>query len=128
MVRLELNTLGESDERAEFRAALVAYLAQHRDKLDEDSQRRLGSNPLRILDSKSAQTQAVLADAPRLADFLGEDSRAIPKAQSRERRAGSSASSGHVWAKRSTASRAGSAKVRFSTIFARPCGSSRRLR
>ncbi|HEX4870188.1 MAG TPA: histidine--tRNA ligase [Moraxellaceae bacterium] len=76
VVRLELNTLGESAERADFRAALVAYLEQHKDKLDADSQRRLGSNPLRILDSKSPETQAVLADAPRLADFLGEESRA----------------------------------------------------
>lgn len=75
VVRLELNTLGESAERADFRSALVAYLEQHRDKLDADSQRRLASNPLRILDSKSPETQAVLADAPRLGDFLGEETR-----------------------------------------------------
>jgi histidyl-tRNA synthetase len=76
VVRLELNSLGESGERAEFRAALVRYLEQHRDRLDTDSQRRLASNPLRILDSKAPETQAVLADAPRLSDFLGEESRA----------------------------------------------------
>ncbi|MES2918409.1 MAG: histidine--tRNA ligase [Pseudomonadota bacterium] len=76
VVRLELNTLGESAERADFRAALVAYLEQHKDKLDADSQRRLGSNPLRILDSKSPETQAVLAEAPRLGDFLGEETQA----------------------------------------------------
>ena len=48
-VRLELNTLGETDERAEYRAALVEFLNQHKDALDEDSQRRLTTNPLRIL-------------------------------------------------------------------------------
>ena len=76
VVRLELNTLGESAERADFRAALVAYLEQHKDKLDADSQRRLGSNPLRILDSKSPETQALLADSPRLTDFLGAETKA----------------------------------------------------
>jgi len=76
VVRLELNSLGEPGERAEFRAALVRYLEQHRAALDEDSQRRLGSNPLRILDSKDAQTQKLLEGAPALADFLGEASRA----------------------------------------------------
>ncbi|MFZ5560702.1 MAG: histidine--tRNA ligase [Pseudomonadota bacterium] len=75
VVRLELNSLGEPGERAEFRAALVRYLEQHRAVLDEDSQRRLASNPLRILDSKDAQTQKLLEGAPVLADFLGEASR-----------------------------------------------------
>jgi histidyl-tRNA synthetase len=56
-VQLELNTLGESDERAEYRAALVEFLKSHKDDLDEDSQRRLTTNPLRILDSKDARTQ-----------------------------------------------------------------------
>jgi histidyl-tRNA synthetase len=73
-VRLELNSLGELEERAQFRAALVSYLEQHREALDEDSQRRLGSNPLRILDSKDVQTQKVLQDAPKLPDFLGVES------------------------------------------------------
>lgn len=73
-VQLELNTLGEADERAAYRQALVAYLSQHQAQLDEDSQRRLSSNPLRILDSKVATTQAILQDAPRLHDFLKQDS------------------------------------------------------
>ena len=59
-VRLELNTLGETDERAEYRAALVEFLNQHKDALDEDSQRRLSTNPLRILDSKIESTQKIL--------------------------------------------------------------------
>ncbi|HET8730728.1 MAG TPA: histidine--tRNA ligase [Moraxellaceae bacterium] len=75
VVRLELNTLGEREERSEFRAALVAYLEQHKDALDADSQRRLSANPLRILDSKVPETQAILAGAPHLTDFLGEETR-----------------------------------------------------
>lgn len=73
-VQLELNTLGETDERAEYRAALVEFLNQHKDALDEDSQRRLSSNPLRILDSKIESTQKILENAPKLHDFLKEDS------------------------------------------------------
>lgn len=73
-VQLELNTLGEMDERAEYRAALVDFLNQHKDALDEDSQRRLGTNPLRILDSKIESTQKILEDAPKLHDFLKEES------------------------------------------------------
>ena len=73
-VQLELNTLGESESRARFRAALVEFLSARKDELDEDSQRRLTTNPLRILDSKSAQTQALLAGAPKLHDFLDEES------------------------------------------------------
>ncbi|MGI2901560.1 histidine--tRNA ligase [Shewanella algae] len=75
-VSLELNTLGDSDERAAYREALVAFLEQHKAKLDEDSQRRMYSNPLRVLDSKDQQVQALLADAPALMDYLGEDSKA----------------------------------------------------
>jgi histidyl-tRNA synthetase len=75
VVRLEINSLGEPHERANFRAALVAYLEQHRTALDEDSQRRLGSNPLRILDSKDPATQKVLEEAPRLPDFLDAESK-----------------------------------------------------
>ena len=63
-VTLELNTLGSSEARANFKAALVDYLSERKDQLDEDSQRRLSTNPLRILDSKNAQTQALLNDAP----------------------------------------------------------------
>jgi histidyl-tRNA synthetase len=75
VVQLELNSLGELHERANFRAALVQYLEQHREALDEDSKRRLGSNPLRVLDSKDPSTRAVLEGAPRLPDFLEEASR-----------------------------------------------------
>ncbi|TXJ02951.1 MAG: histidine--tRNA ligase [Acinetobacter sp.] len=74
LVQLELNTLGEADERAEYRAALVEFLTQHKDALDEDSQRRLTTNPLRILDSKSETTQKILEHAPKLHDFLKQDS------------------------------------------------------
>ena len=73
-MRLELNSLGETDERRAYREALVAYLTDKQDQLDDDSKRRLTTNPLRILDSKEANTQALLADAPKLADFLGEES------------------------------------------------------
>ena len=73
---LELNTLGSSDSRKAFREALVAFLTPLKAQLDEDSQRRLDTNPLRILDSKNADTQALLADAPVFDDYLDEDSRA----------------------------------------------------
>ena len=74
-VTLELNTLGDNHERAAYRDALVAFLEQHKDKLDEDSQRRMYSNPLRVLDSKDPQVQALLGDAPVLADYLEDDSK-----------------------------------------------------
>lgn len=74
-VQLELNSLGSSDDRARYREALVEYLSARFEQLDEDSQRRLSSNPLRILDSKNPDTQALLVDAPKLADYLGEESR-----------------------------------------------------
>ena len=73
---LEINSLGELDERLAYRAALVEFLHNKKDLLDEDSQRRLTTNPLRILDSKDKNTQAILENAPRLADFLGEESKA----------------------------------------------------
>ncbi|MBU5616179.1 histidine--tRNA ligase [Psychrobacter sp. TAE2020] len=73
---LQLNSLGEIDERHAYRDALVAYLTDKQHLLDEDSKRRLTTNPLRILDSKEASTQALLVDAPKLADFLGEESMA----------------------------------------------------
>ncbi len=72
-LQLELNTLGESHERQAFRTALIEYLTAHKNDLDEDSQRRLSTNPLRILDSKDAKTQQILENAPKLADFLGEE-------------------------------------------------------
>ena len=74
-VTLQLNSLGSNAARAEFRDALVAFLQQNFDQLDEDSQRRLESNPLRVLDSKDEGTQAVLKNAPSLHDYLDEESR-----------------------------------------------------
>ena len=73
-LHLQLNSLGESAERHAYRQALVAYLTDKQEQLDDDSKRRLTTNPLRILDSKEASTQALLVDAPKLADFLGEES------------------------------------------------------
>ncbi len=73
-VRLELNSLGQPEERKAHRAALIAYLEQHHDVLDEEARRRLHTNPLRILDTKNPAMQAVVEAAPRLIDFLGPDS------------------------------------------------------
>ena len=75
-VKLELNSLGTSADRARYRDDLVAYLNERFDQLDEDSQRRLSTNPLRILDSKNPETQALLVDAPKLADYLNEEAKA----------------------------------------------------
>ncbi len=75
-VTLEINTLGDSAERATYREALIAFLEQHKDKLDEDSQRRMYSNPLRVLDTKNPEIQTLLADAPKLMDYLGDDTKA----------------------------------------------------
>ena len=74
-VTLQLNSLGSSEARAAYRDALVAYLQERFDQLDEDSQRRLTTNPLRILDSKNEATQAALVGAPTLGDYLDEESR-----------------------------------------------------
>lgn len=73
-VRLEINSLGQADERAVHRAALVTYFEENAAQLDEDSQRRLLTNPLRILDSKNLAMQALIEGAPKLLDFLGEAS------------------------------------------------------
>lgn len=73
-VRLELNSLGSGDERLAHRAALIEYLEGHRDSLDEDGQRRLYTNPLRVLDTKNPALQAIVDAAPRLLDFLGPES------------------------------------------------------
>ena len=75
-VRLELNSLGQPAERAAHRAALIGHLEMHRDILDEDGQRRMYSNPLRVLDTKNPAMQAMADSAPRLFDFLGDESRA----------------------------------------------------
>ena len=74
-LRLEINSLGDSEERANYRDALVAYLEARRDLLDADSDKRLATNPLRVLDSKHPDMQSVIAAAPSLLDFLGEASR-----------------------------------------------------
>jgi histidyl-tRNA synthetase len=73
-VRLELNSLGQADERRAHRDALVAHLVAHADRLDEDARRRLETNPLRILDTKNPAMQPVVEAAPKLIDFLGEAS------------------------------------------------------
>ena len=73
--RLELNSLGQPDERREHRAALVAYFEAHHEQLDEDARRRLHSNPLRILDTKNPAMQALVEGAPKMLDYLGEASR-----------------------------------------------------
>ena len=73
-VRLELNSLGQPPERLAHRQALIAYLEQHINVLDEEAKRRLHTNPLRILDTKNPAMQAVAEGAPKLMDFLGEAS------------------------------------------------------
>ncbi|EMP7449397.1 histidine--tRNA ligase [Pseudomonas aeruginosa] len=73
-VTLQLNTLGSSEARARYREALVAYLQERFEQLDEDSQRRMTTNPLRILDSKVESTQALLVGASTLHDYLDEES------------------------------------------------------
>jgi histidyl-tRNA synthetase len=73
-IRLEINSLGQAAERAQHRADLIAYLSGHADKLDEDAKRRLHANPLRILDTKNPQLQEIVEAAPKLIDYLGEES------------------------------------------------------
>lgn len=74
-VSLQINSLGDLEDRKRYREVLVAYFDKHRDELDEDSSRRLESNPLRILDSKNPALQALIEAAPRLMDVLSEHSR-----------------------------------------------------
>lgn len=76
-ITLELNSLGDTDSRAAYRDALVAYLKGHYDRLSEDSKARLERNPLRVLDSKDEGDRRVVADAPILGDYLNEPSRAF---------------------------------------------------
>jgi len=73
-VRLELNSLGQAQERTAHREALVKYFTQHQSQLDEDSQRRLQTNPLRILDSKNPAMHSLIEGAPKLLEFLGKES------------------------------------------------------
>nr|MBV6628627.1 histidine--tRNA ligase [Oceanococcus sp. HetDA_MAG_MS8] len=79
-VQLEINTLGSQAARAEYRGALQSWLQERFDDLDADSQSRVERNPLRVLDSKVPQTQALLVDAPKLVDYLDEDSLAHHRA------------------------------------------------
>lgn len=72
--RLEINSLGQPEERAQHRAQLIAHFELHADALDEEARRRLHSNPLRILDSKNPAMKAVIESAPHLVDFLGPES------------------------------------------------------
>lgn len=73
-VTLEINSLGSAEARARYRDDLVTFLENHIDRLDNDSQRRLSSNPLRILDSKNPDTQALLDEAPNFKDYLDQES------------------------------------------------------
>ncbi len=73
-VRLEVNSLGSNEARAAYRDKLVAFLEPIKEQLDEDSQRRLTTNPLRILDSKNPEVQALVKDAPKLSEHLDEES------------------------------------------------------
>lgn len=74
-IRLELNSLGQADERAAHRQDLIAYLRKHENILDEDAKRRLHTNPLRVLDTKNPALQAMAQGAPKLIDYLGQASR-----------------------------------------------------
>tara|TARA_B110000914_G_scaffold72984_1_gene63971 strand:+ start:149 stop:1420 length:1272 start_codon:yes stop_codon:yes gene_type:complete len=74
-IRLELNSLGNPDARVKFKEKLADYLQAYEQDLDEDSQRRLTTNPLRILDSKSSKTQEILRGAPVLSDFMDNESK-----------------------------------------------------
>ena len=73
-LRLEINSLGQAEERAAHREALIAYLEQHKSILDEEAQRRMYSNPLRVLDTKNPAMQEMANNAPKLFDYLGEES------------------------------------------------------
>jgi histidyl-tRNA synthetase len=75
-IRLEINSLGDREDRQRYRQSLVEFLTPCKDQLDEDSQRRLESNPLRIFDSKHPRTREIMANAPRLIDALGDEARA----------------------------------------------------
>ena len=73
-IRLEINSIGDAAERQRHRADLIAYFEQHRDQLDADAQRRLHTNPLRILDTKNPAMQELVNAAPKLLDYLGDES------------------------------------------------------
>ncbi len=75
-IRLEINSIGDAAERQRHRADLITYFEQHRDQLDAEAQRRLHANPLRILDTKNPAMQELVNAAPKLLDYLGDESRA----------------------------------------------------
>ncbi|WP_417879428.1 histidine--tRNA ligase [Vibrio sp.] len=75
-VRLELNSIGSLEARQHYRNVLIEFLEQHIEVLDEDCKRRMYTNPLRVLDTKNPEIQAILVDAPQLADYLDDDSKA----------------------------------------------------
>jgi histidyl-tRNA synthetase len=75
-LELQINSLGTSADRKTYRVALVDYLQQHREQLDDDSLRRMETNPMRVLDSKNPEVQKVVASAPSLVDYLNEEARA----------------------------------------------------
>jgi histidyl-tRNA synthetase len=75
-IRLEINSIGDAEERNRHRADLIAYFEKHSDVLDAEATRRLHTNPLRILDTKNPAMQALVNDAPKLLDYLGDESRA----------------------------------------------------
>ncbi|WP_018149910.1 histidine--tRNA ligase [Leeia oryzae] len=88
-VALEINTLGDTESRAAHRASLISYLESHAELLDEEAKRRLHTNPLRILDTKNPSMQAMVDAAPKLIDFVSEDSlKHFEKFQSYIRQAG----------------------------------------
>lgn len=74
-IGLRMNSLGRPQEREMYRTALIEYLRKHVDRLDADGRRRLETNPLRILDSKDPKTRKVLAEAPRIGDYFGDQTR-----------------------------------------------------
>jgi len=74
-VRLEINSLGSNEARNQYKDILIAYLEDYKDQLDEDSQRRLYSNPLRILDTKNPEMKEIVENAPKLSDYLDDDSK-----------------------------------------------------
>ena len=75
-IRLEINSIGDAEERSRHRADLIAYFEKHSDVLDAEAKRRLHTNPLRILDTKNPAMQELVNDAPKLLDYLGDESRA----------------------------------------------------
>jgi histidyl-tRNA synthetase len=75
-IRLEINSIGDAEERNRHRADLIAYFEKHSDVLDAEAKRRLHTNPLRILDTKNPAMQELVNDAPKLLDYLGDESRA----------------------------------------------------